>query len=198
MKILRCTIPDVLVLEPRVFRDSRGWFCETWNDRVFRDQTGVNVSFVQDNHSSSSRDVLRGLHYQIDRPQGKLIRVVRGTVFDVVVDLRRQSRWFGQWVGIELSEEDGRLLWVPAGFAHGFLVLSDRADMLYKATDYFSPAGERTLAWNDPAIGVAWPLTDGIVPVLSEKDVVGVPLGKAEVYAWAGPEEAPAASFLAT
>lgn len=183
MKVSAASIPDVLVLEPKVFADSRGFFFESWNDEVFRSATGVVDSFVQDNHSRSRRGVLRGLHYQVDRPQGKLVRVVRGRVFDVVVDLRQGSPWFGQWTGAELSDEDHRMLWVPAGFAHGFLVLSDEADFLYKTTDCYSAPGERTLLWNDPAVGVEWPL-GGMTPVLSAKDEMGVLLSVAETYPW--------------
>jgi dTDP-4-dehydrorhamnose 3,5-epimerase len=175
-------IPDVLLLEPRVFHDARGFFFESWNDAVFRGATGVGAAFVQDNLSRSLRGVLRGLHYQVDRPQGKLVRVVRGCVFDVVVDLRRSSPHFGRWVGTELSEDSRQALWIPAGFAHGFLVLSDEADFLYKATDYYSPSGERTILWNDPALGIEWPVQAGHPLVISAKDAEGARLADAETY----------------
>ena len=157
MKVTPMSIPDVLVIEPRVFGDKRGFFFESFNQRVFNEVTGLNATFVQDNHSRSAKGVLRGLHYQIQQPQGKLVRVVRGAVFDVAVDIRRASRTFGQWVGVELTEENHRQLWVPPGLAHGFLVLSEVADFLYKTTDYYAPAFERCIAWNDPALGIGWP-----------------------------------------
>lgn len=169
MKISPTTIPDVVVLEPKVFGDSRGFFLESYNEEVFRQATGSELTFKQDNHSRSSKGVLRGLHYQVQQPQGKLVRVVRGAVFDVVVDIRPTSATFGQWVGAELSEDNHRQLWVPPGLAHGFLVLSETADFLYKTTDYYAPAYERSIAWNDPAIGIEWPLS-GAAPVLSAKD----------------------------
>jgi dTDP-4-dehydrorhamnose 3,5-epimerase len=172
----------VLILEPKVFGDARGFFFESYNERAFRQATGLEVSFVQDNHSRSARGVLRGLHYQVRQPQGKLVRVVRGSVFDVAVDLRQSSPTFGQWVGAELSEENQRQMWVPAGFAHGFVVTSDSADFLYKTTDYYAPEHERCLAWNDPSVGVAWPLA-GITPQLSAKDLQGQALAQAEVFA---------------
>jgi dTDP-4-dehydrorhamnose 3,5-epimerase len=155
-------IPDVLILEPKVFGDSRGFFYESFNAQDFAKVTGLDVSFVQDNHSRSSKGVLRGLHYQLQQAQGKLVRVVRGTVFDVAVDIRKSSATYGQWVGCELSEDNHRQFWVPPGFAHGFVVLSETADFLYKTTDYYAPAHERCIAWNDPTIGVRWP--EGLRP----------------------------------
>jgi dTDP-4-dehydrorhamnose 3,5-epimerase len=181
MKIVATRIPDVLIIEPRVFGDARGFFFESFNEQAFRVATGLDVAFVQDNHSRSAQGVLRGLHYQIEQPQGKLVRVVRGAVFDVAVDLRRVSPTFGQWVGVELSEENHRQLWVPAGFGHGFLTLSETADFLYKTTDYYAPAFERCIAWNDPALGIDWPLS-GITALLSQKDQAGVLLANAQVF----------------
>lgn len=181
MKIIPTAIPEVLIIEPKVFGDSRGFFFESFNQRTFQQATGLDVQFVQDNHSRSARVVLRGLHYQIQRPQGKLVRVVRGAVFDVAVDVRRSSPTFGRWVGVELSEENHRQLWVPPGFAHGFVVTSESADFLYKTTDYYAPEHERCIAWNDPSIGIHWPL-DG-PPQLSVKDQAGLPLARAEVFA---------------
>jgi dTDP-4-dehydrorhamnose 3,5-epimerase len=180
MKVISTAIPDVLVLEPKVFGDARGFFLESFNERVFREATGLDVSFVQDNHSRSARGVLRGMHYQIQQPQGKLVRVVRGTVFDVAVDLRRASPTFGRWAGVELSEDNHRQFWIPPGFAHGFLVTSDSADFLYKATDYYAPQHERSLAWDDPELGIQWPA--GVTPLLSDKDRTALPLKLAEVY----------------
>jgi dTDP-4-dehydrorhamnose 3,5-epimerase len=180
MKVVRTSIPDVLMIEPKVFGDARGFFFESYNEKVFREATGVTAAFVQDNHSRSGRGVLRGLHYQVKQPQGKLVRVVRGAVFDVVVDLRRSSPTFGKWVGAELSEENHREFWVPAGFAHGFLVLSESADFLYKTTDYYAPEHERCIAWNDPAIGIEWPLSGE--PKLSAKDAQGRSLQDAEIF----------------
>lgn len=181
MKVTPTAIPEVLVLEPKVFGDARGFFMESFNEKVFREATGVAAPFVQDNHSRSARGVLRGLHYQLKQPQGKLVRVVRGAVFDVAVDVRRSSPTFGKWVGVELAEDNHRQLWVPAGFAHGFVVLSESADFLYKTTDYYAPEHERCIAWNDPAIGIEWPR--GLGPALSDKDRRGVPLADAEVFA---------------
>jgi len=181
MQVIETPIPDLLVLEPRVFGDSRGFFLESWNERTFREATGVTLGFVQDNHSRSARGVLRGLHYQLQQPQGKLVRAVRGSVYDVAVDLRRRSPTFGRWYGVELTEDNHRQLWIPPGFGHGFLVTSESADFLYKATDYYAPAHERCVMWNDPALGIAWPI-DGLTPLLSEKDRQGVPLAEAEVY----------------
>lgn len=180
MQVTQTAIPEVLILEPKVFGDSRGFFMESFNARTFRELTGLDVSFVQDNHSRSSHGVLRGLHYQLLQPQGKLVRVVRGRVFDVAVDARRSSPTFGQWVGTELSEENNRQFWVPPGFAHGFVVLSESADFLYKTTDYYAPQHERCIAWNDPAIGIDWQF-DG-VPQLSAKDREGKLLVEAEVF----------------
>lgn len=173
-------IPGLAVLEPKVFGDARGFFFESYNKRAFREQTGVDAEFVQDNHSRSSKGVLRGLHYQIRQPQGKLVRVVRGAVFDVAVDIRRSSPTFGRWLGLELSDENQRQLWIPPGFAHGFVVLSDSADFLYKTTDYYAPEHERCIAWDDPSIGIDWPKT--ITPVLSEKDRRGLSLSAAELF----------------
>jgi len=180
MQVTQTAIPEVLILEPKVFGDSRGFFMESFNARTFRELTGLDMSFVQDNHSRSSHGVLRGLHYQLLQPQGKLVRVVRGRVFDVAVDARRSSPTFGQWVGTELSEENNRQFWVPPGFAHGFVVLSESADFLYKTTDYYAPQHERCIAWNDPAIGIDWQF-DG-VPQLSAKDREGKLLAEAEVF----------------
>ena len=180
MKLVASAIPEVLILEPKVFGDSRGFFFESFNQRAFEVATGLNPVFVQDNHSRSVRGVLRGLHYQLRQPQGKLVRVVRGSAFDVAVDVRRRSPTFGRWVGVELSEENHRQMWVPEGFAHGFVVTSDSADFLYKTTDYYAPEHERCIAWNDPAIGVDWPLTG--LPFLSAKDQAGIRLADAEVF----------------
>jgi dTDP-4-dehydrorhamnose 3,5-epimerase len=180
MKATPTAIPDVLIFEPQVFGDERGFLLVSFNARDFRDAVGGEVTFVQDNHSRSRRGVLRGLHYQIRQPQGKLVRVVTGRVFDVAVDLRRSSPTFGRWVGVELSADNHRELWVPPGFAHGFLVLSDTADFLYKTTDYYAPEHERTVAWNDPAIGIEWPVETE--PMLSAKDKVGAALREAEVF----------------
>jgi dTDP-4-dehydrorhamnose 3,5-epimerase len=181
MQVIPTAIPDVLIIEPKVFGDARGFFFESFNERTFTQATGLRVNFVQDNHSRSAQGVLRGLHYQLQQPQGKLVRVVRGSVFDVAVDLRKSSAYFGRWVGVELSEHNHRQLWVPPGFAHGFLVTSESADFLYKTTDYYAPEHERCIAWNDPALGIEWPL-DG-VPQLSGKDQQGKLLAQAEVYA---------------
>jgi dTDP-4-dehydrorhamnose 3,5-epimerase len=179
MKATATPIPGVMVMEPRVFGDERGFFLESFNHQAFADATGVDTGFVQDNHSRSQKGVLRGLHYQVRQPQGKLVRVVRGRVFDVVVDIRRDSPAFGQWFGLVLDEATHQQLWVPPGLAHGFLVLSDSADFLYKTTSYYAPQHERCIAWNDPRIGVQWPL-DG-APQLSAKDALGVPLAEAEL-----------------
>ena len=180
MRVTPTAIPDVLVVEPRVFGDERGFFFESWNRRALA-QAGLDVDFVQDNHSRSSRGVLRGLHYQIRHPQGKLVRVVAGEVFDVAVDLRRGSPTFGRHVALTLSAENKRMLWVPPGFAHGFCVTSDSADFLYKTTDYWHAEHERTLLWNDPALAIAWPLAGA--PVIAAKDAAGTPLERAETYA---------------
>lgn len=180
MRVIPTAIPDVLIIEPKVFGDARGFFFESFNQRAFNEATGLNVQFVQDNHSRSARGVLRGLHYQIQQPQGKLVRVVRGAVFDVAVDLRKSSATFGQWVGAELSEENARQMWVPAGFAHGFLVLSEVADFLYKTTDYYAPEYERSIIWNDPDIGIKWPLE--AAPSLSSKDMNAISFKSAELF----------------
>lgn len=181
MQVIPTAMPEVLIIEPKVFGDTRGFFFESYNERAFAQATGLKVPFVQDNHSRSARGVLRGLHYQIRQPQGKLVRVVRGSVFDVAVDLRRGSPRFGQWVGVELSESNHRQLWVPPGFAHGFLVTSESADFLYKTTDYYAPEHERCIAWDDPAIGIRWPLEGA--PQLSAKDKAGLTLAQAETFA---------------
>ena len=181
MNVIPTRLPDVVVLEPRVFGDARGFFFESFNQRAFDEATGTRHAFVQDNHSRSARGVLRGLHYQLRQPQGKLVRVVRGTVFDVVVDLRKSSSTFGQWTGEELSEENQRQMWVPPGFGHGFVVLSESADFLYKTTDYYAPEYERCIAWNDPALAINWRLEGE--PSLSAKDMKGLPLDQAEVFA---------------
>ncbi|MDP9895811.1 dTDP-4-dehydrorhamnose 3,5-epimerase [Variovorax boronicumulans] len=173
-----------MILEPKVFGDARGFFLESYNEEVFRRATGSDLAFKQDNHSRSSKGVLRGLHYQVKQPQGKLVRVVQGAVFDVAVDIRPTSPTFGKWVGVELNESNHRQLWVPPGLAHGFLVLSETADFLYKTTDYYAPAHERSIAWNDPAIGIDWPLS-GASPVLSAKDAAAPTL--AESIAGDGP-----------
>jgi len=181
MNVERTAIPEVLILQPRVFGDARGFFMESFNARAFAEATGLDsLNFVQDNHSRSSKGVLRGLHYQIQQPQGKLVRVVRGAVFDVAVDVRRSSPTFGRWVGTELSEDNQRQFWVPPGFAHGFVVLSDSADFLYKTTEYYAPQHERSIAWKDPDIGIEWP--QGITPLLSDKDARGLRLKDAEVF----------------
>lgn len=174
-------IPDVLLIEPKVFGDGRGFFMETWQAREFR-VNGIDVDFVQDNHSRSGKGTLRGLHYQIQQPQGKLVRVIAGEVFDVAVDLRRGSPTFGQWAGDYLSEENKRMLWVPPGFAHGFYVTSESADFVYKCTDYYAPEHERALVWNDPDVGIDWPLAPDAEPILSGKDAQALRLADAEVY----------------
>jgi dTDP-4-dehydrorhamnose 3,5-epimerase len=181
MKVIRTSIPDLLMIEPKVFGDARGFFLESFNEKAFVKETGIEARFVQDNHSRSAKGVLRGLHYQIQQPQGKLVRVVRGVVFDVAVDIRKTSPTFGKWVGVELSEENQRQFWIPPGFAHGFMVLSDSADFLYKSTDYYAPAHERCIAWNDPALGIDWPKIDGL-PNLSDKDAAGKLLSAADVF----------------
>jgi dTDP-4-dehydrorhamnose 3,5-epimerase len=180
MKIVSTAIPDVLIIEPKAFGDERGFFYESFNQRTFTELTGVVVNFVQDNHSKSAKNVLRGLHYQIQQSQGKLVRVVAGEVFDVAVDVRKSSPTFGQWVGVTLSADNKRQLWIPPGFAHGFVVTSDSAEFLYKTTDYWAPEHERSIAWNDPAIGIEWPA--GLVPTLSGKDQLGKVLAEAEVF----------------
>jgi dTDP-4-dehydrorhamnose 3,5-epimerase len=181
MQIQTTTIPDVLIIEPKAFGDDRGFFYESFNERRFLELTGVSTNFVQDNHSKSAKNVLRGLHYQIQQPQGKLVRVVAGEVFDVAVDIRKGSPTFGHWVGVTLSAENKRQLWVPPGFAHGFVVTSESAEFLYKTTDYWAPEFERSILWNDPAIGIKWPIQGQ--PILSGKDQIGKLLGDAEVFA---------------
>lgn len=181
MQVTSTEISDVLLLEPRVFGDARGFFLESYNRRVFSDLLGKDVDFVQDNHSRSSRHVLRGLHYQVRQAQGKLVRVVVGEIFDVAVDLRRSSKTFGRSVSRVLSAENKQMLWIPPGFAHGFLTLSEHAEVLYKASDYYAPEQERCLIWNDPAVGIEWPLAGA--PQLSDKDRLGLPLQLAETFA---------------
>ena len=180
MKVTPTAIPEVLEIEPKVFGDARGFFFESFNQKAFAAATGMDLPFVQDNHSRSARGVLRGLHYQVKQPQGKLVRVVRGSVFDVAVDIRKSSPTFGRWVGAELSEENQRQLWVPPGFAHGFLVLSDSADFLYKTTDYYAPEHERCVAWDDPTLAIQWP--QGPAPAVSAKDAAGTSFLDAELY----------------
>jgi dTDP-4-dehydrorhamnose 3,5-epimerase len=180
MKVIPTRIPDVVLIEPRVFKDDRGFFLELFHEKKFA-QAGIHGSLVQTNHSGSRGGTLRGLHYQIHNPQAKLVSVVAGDIFDVVVDLRRSSPTFGQWVGVPLSARSKRQLWVPVGFAHGFYVVSDWAEIVYQVTDFYSPEWERTLLWNDPQVGVRWPLGDG-TPLLSPKDALGVPLADAEVF----------------
>ena len=181
MKATRLAIPDVVLIEPKVFGDARGFFFESFNQKAFNEATGTNHAFVQDNHSRSSQGVLRGLHYQIQQPQGKLVRVARGRVWDVAVDIRKSSPTFGQWVGAELSEDNQHQLWVPPGFAHGFVVLSETADFLYKTTDYYAPEHERCIAWNDPQLAIDWRYAGE--PRLSAKDAQGLMLAQAEVFA---------------
>lgn len=183
MNVIKTEIPDVLILEPKVFGDSRGFFIETFNQRIWDQSIGFKCQWVQDNHSRSPRGVLRGLHYQIRQTQGKLVRVVNGAVFDVAVDLRKSSPTFGQHVAALLSGENKRMMWVPPGFAHGFLVVSDYADFLYKVTDFYAPEFEKTLLWNDSVLGIAWPLDQvGGEPMLSAKDKIGLPLSQAAVF----------------
>jgi len=181
MKTTACSVPDVLLIEPRVFGDDRGYFYESFNQRAFNGATGLSLTFVQDNHSKSARNVLRGLHYQIQQPQGKLVRVVAGEVFDVAVDFRRSSPTFGKWVGEILSEKNKRQLWVPPGFGHGFVVLSETAEFLYKTTDYYAPEHERCVVWNDPTLAIEWPL-GGAVPLLSGKDSAGLAFLQADMF----------------
>lgn len=180
MQVTATAIPEVLILQPKVYGDSRGFFYESFNQKQFNQATGLDVSFVQDNHSRSSKNVLRGLHYQIQQPQGKLVRVVSGAVFDVAVDLRKSSKTFGHWVGVELSEDNARQIWIPEGFAHGFLVLSESADFLYKTTDYYAPQYERGILWNDPILGIDWPIS--VDPSLSSKDINARYFESAEVF----------------
>ena len=181
MKVTLTAIPDVLIIEPKVFGDARGFFYESFNQKAFNAATGTTCQFVQDNHSRSAKGVLRGLHYQINQPQGKLVRVVSGAVFDVAVDIRKRSATFGRWVGVELSEDNHKQLWIPAGFAHGFLVTSGSAELLYKTTDYYSTEHERCIQWNDPALAIAWPL-NGEAPLLSAKDTIGGSFINADVF----------------
>lgn len=181
MQAVQTGIPGLLILEPKVFGDARGFFFESFNQRRFTEITGVNGTFVQDNHSRSAGNVLRGLHYQIKQPQGKLVRVVAGEVFDVAVDIRRSSPSFGKWFGLHLSAENKKMLWIPAGFAHGFVVLSEYAEFLYKTTDYWAPEHERCIIWNDPELAISWPLQGE--PVLSTKDAIGKAFREAEVFA---------------
>ena len=180
MQFIGSALPDVVIIEPKLFGDARGFFFESWNRRAFA-AAGLDVEFVQDNHSRSHRGVLRGLHYQIEHAQGKLVRVIEGTVLDIAVDLRRSSPTFGRHVALELSADNRRMLWIPPGYAHGFVVVSEVAEFLYKTTDYWYPENERTLLWSDPALGIAWP--PGIAPTLAPKDAAGKPLAQAETYA---------------
>lgn len=180
MLAIPTAIPEVIVLEPKVFGDERGFFFESFNAKAFTEATGLKRDFVQDNHSKSAKHVLRGLHYQIQQPQGKLVRVVLGEVFDVAVDLRKSSKTFAQWIGVHLSAENKKQLWIPEGFAHGFLVLSETAEFLYKTTDYYTPDFERSLLWNDPSIKIQWPIKD--IPVLSIKDQQAKVLSQAECF----------------
>ncbi len=178
MEVIATDLPGVLRLRPRIFADDRGWFAETWNQDAFR-AAGLPAHFVQDNQSRSRKNVLRGLHFQLQHPQGKLVRAVAGRIFDVAVDIRKSSSHFGRWVAVELSAEVPEILWIPPGFAHGFLVLSDSADVLYKTTDFYHSAAERTIRWNDPSIGIEWPLTGE--PIISAKDAVGTSLDQTEL-----------------
>jgi dTDP-4-dehydrorhamnose 3,5-epimerase len=179
MKVIPTRLPEVLLIEPKVFGDSRGFFFESWNAREF-ERAGIPATFVQDNHSRSAKGVLRGLHYQLRQPQGKLVRVTAGEIFDVAVDIRRGSPTFGKWEGARLSAESKTMLWVPIGFAHGFLVVSDFAEVLYKATEFYAPEHERCILWDDPEIGIEWPLSGA--PLLSSKDAAGLPLRDAQVF----------------
>lgn len=181
MNVISTEIPEVLIIEPKIFGDDRGFFFESFNHQAFVEKTGVTAEFVQDNHSKSSKNVLRGLHYQMQQPQGKLLRVVSGEIFDVAVDIRKSSPTFGKWVGCLLSAENKRQFWVPAGFAHGFLVVSEIAEVLYKTTDYYAPGHERCIVWNDADLAIAWPL-DGAEPILSAKDQAGQTLKTAQVF----------------
>ncbi len=180
MKVIETEIPDVLIIEPQVYRDKRGFFLESYNARAFQQATKLDVTFVMDNHTRSQRGVLRGLHYQIKQPQGKLVRVLHGKVFDVSVDIRKSSPTFGKWVGVEISDENKRQVWIPQGFAHGFVVLSESADFFYKTTDYYAPEHERCINWNDPTIGIEWPFQDK--PQLSDKDKNGLTLQEADIF----------------
>lgn len=180
MNYIKTPIPDIVLIEPQVYGDERGFFMETWQQKSFEEQVAP-ATFVQDNHSKSTKGILRGLHYQIKQPQGKLVRVVQGSVFDVAVDMRKSSPTFGQWVGYELSAENHRMLWVPPGFAHGFYVMSETAEFVYKCTDYYAPEFERSLLWNDPTVAIDWP-TNGQTPQLSEKDAKGDLFGDADTF----------------
>jgi dTDP-4-dehydrorhamnose 3,5-epimerase len=182
MQIFQAAIPEVLILEPRVFGDDRGFFLESYQQKVFNQAVGRHVDFVQDNHSGSQKNILRGLHYQLRQTQGKLIRVVMGSIYDVAVDIRRASPTFGQHVGVELSAQNRRVLWIPEGFAHGFLALAEWNEVLYKATDFYAPEQERTIRWDDPALAIAWPFFDGAPPVISSKDAAGLQLVDAETF----------------
>jgi dTDP-4-dehydrorhamnose 3,5-epimerase len=181
LELERLSIPDVILIRPKVFGDARGFFLESWEKRKFA-EVGITADFVQDNHSRSVRHTLRGLHYQITQPQGKLLRVLNGAVYDVVVDLRRSSPTFGQWVGVEMSEQNRYIMWAPPGFAHGFNVLSESADFLYKCTDYYAPQAERTIRWDDPTLGIDWRLPPGVAPLLSAKDSNGTDFDRAEYF----------------
>lgn len=180
MKITKTKIEDVLIIEPKIFGDERGFFFESFNSKIFAEKTGLKLNFVQDNHSRSQQNVLRGLHYQIKQPQGKLVRTVVGEIFDVAVDIRKSSSTFGQWVGVNLSAENKKQIWVPEGFAHGFLVVSEVAEVLYKTTDFYAPEYERSILWNDPDIAINWNLKNQ--PILSKKDEAGFPLKEAELF----------------
>ena len=182
MKFTATQIPDVVIIEPVVHEDARGFFMETWRENLYK-EAGIDASFVQDNHSRSSIGALRGLHYQVNKPQGKLVRVIQGEVFDVAVDLRKSSPTFGRWAGDVLSADNRKLMWIPPGFAHGFLVLSEIAEFTYRCTDYYAPEHERTLAWDDADVAIDWPLRDGREPLLSDKDRNGASLKDAETYA---------------
>jgi dTDP-4-dehydrorhamnose 3,5-epimerase len=181
LKSIQTLLPDVLLIEPKVFEDERGFFLESYQKKKFT-EAGIPFDFVQDNHSRSQQGTLRGLHYQIQQPQGKLVRVISGEIFDVAIDIRRTSSTFGKWAGDFLSADNKKMLWVPPGFAHGFYVTSPEAEVLYKATDYYAPGWERTIAWNDPDINIDWPIKDGSKPILSPKDLAGKSLNEAEVY----------------
>lgn len=180
MNVFSTELPDVCLIEPRVFGDDRGFFFESYNERTFQEKVGASISFVQDNHSRSRQNVLRGLHYQIEQPQGKLLRTLVGSIFDVVVDIRKSSPHFGQWIGYELSAENKRQLWVPAGYAHGFVVLSEMAEVAYKTTDYYAPQHERCILWNDPDLAIDWQITAS--PILSAKDQAGVRFKSADLF----------------
>ncbi len=180
MKIISAEIPDILIIEPQIFQDNRGFFFEAFNFKKFTEQTGININFVQDNHSYSKQSVLRGLHYQIEQSQGKLVRAIVGTIFDVAVDIRKSSPTFGKWTGYKISAENKRQIWIPPGFAHGFVVLSEVAEVLYKTTDYYAPHGERTILWNDTDLNIDWQISDR--PIVSEKDAAGKSFKMAEVF----------------